>query len=101
MAGNLAEEEFEVNRITDVRSGRRTRYDRVHRKFKVYWNGYGDPSWVDRADLNCVALVQDWNHDRVKKKRVRVMQSHEEIYMRVSNGHVVDIGDVQKGCIGG
>ena len=44
----------------------------------VYWKGYGDPSWVDEADLNFGALIQEWNRDRVQKNRFEVMQSHEE-----------------------
>ena len=75
---DLAEDEFEVEKITDVRSGRRTRYGRVHRQFKVYWRGYGDPSWVNKADLNCGALIQEWDRDRVQKNRFEVMQLHEE-----------------------
>ena len=39
-----AEDEFEVEKITDVRSKGLARSDRVHRRFKVYWKGYGDPS---------------------------------------------------------
>ena len=75
---DLAEDEFEVEKITDMRSGRRTRYGRVHRQLKVHWKGYGDPSWVDEADLNCEALIQKWDRDRVRKSRFEVMQSHEE-----------------------
>ena len=35
--GDLVEGELEVEKITDTRSGRRTRYGRVHRQFKVHW----------------------------------------------------------------
>ena len=70
-------DEFEVDRITDMRSGRRTRYGRMHRQFNVYWKGYGDPSWVDEAYLNCGALIQEWDRYRVQKNRFEVMQSHE------------------------
>ena len=76
--GDLAEDEFEVMGITDMRSGRRTRYGRVHRQFKVYWKGHGDPSWLEEVDLNCGALIQERDRDRVQKNRFEVMQSHEE-----------------------
>ncbi|POM63041.1 reverse transcriptase [Phytophthora palmivora] len=49
----LGDGEFEVEQIIDVRSGRRTRYGRVHKEYKVRWKGYEEPSWVDEADLNC------------------------------------------------
>ena len=49
---DLEEGEYEVEEILDVRSGRKTRYGRVHRQFLVKWKGYPDPSWVDEADLS-------------------------------------------------
>ena len=61
-----------------MRSGRRTLYGRVHKQFKVYWRGYGDPSWVDEADLNCGELIHEWDRDRVQKNQFVVMQAHEE-----------------------
>ena len=75
--GDLAEDEFEVEKITDMRSGRWTRYGRVHREIKVHWKGYGDPLWVDETDLNCGALIQEWGRDRVQNNRFEVIQSHE------------------------
>ena len=72
--GDLAEGELEVERITDMRSGRRTRYGRVHGQHKGYWKGYGDPSWVDETDLNCGSLIQELYRDRVQKSRFEVMQ---------------------------
>ena len=73
-----------------MRSGRRPRYGRVHRQFKVFWKGYSDPSWVDGADLSCGALIQEWDRDRVRKNQFGVMQSHEE-GIGVSEGQVVDL----------
>ncbi|GMF51216.1 unnamed protein product [Phytophthora fragariaefolia] len=57
---SLAEGEYEVERITDMRSGRRTRYGLTMREFLVYWKGYQEPTWVDEADLNCGALLHDY-----------------------------------------
>ncbi|KAE8961748.1 hypothetical protein PF011_g29632 [Phytophthora fragariae] len=74
----LEEDEYEVERISDVRTGRRTRYDRALREFQVYWRSYDDPTWVDEADLNCGALLHEFLHDRAKQSRFQVMQSHEE-----------------------
>ncbi|OWY93094.1 reverse transcriptase [Phytophthora megakarya] len=33
-------DEYEVERISDVRTGKRTRYGRIYREFLVYWRGY-------------------------------------------------------------
>ncbi|OWY90584.1 reverse transcriptase [Phytophthora megakarya] len=74
----LGEDEFEVERITDVRSGRRTRYGRVHREFQVYWKCYDQPTWVDETDLNCAALLYEYERGRTSRNRFNVMQSNEE-----------------------
>ncbi|KAE8908347.1 hypothetical protein PF003_g7810 [Phytophthora fragariae] len=73
----LGEDEYEVERIADMRTGRRTRYGRVHREFQVYWKGYAEPSWVDEADLNCGALMREYERESVNRNRFNVMQSHE------------------------
>ncbi|QQA74036.1 chromo domain-containing protein (plasmid) [Bacillus licheniformis] len=75
---DLEDDEFEVEKITDMRSGKRTRYGRIYREFLVYWRGYDEPSWVDEADLNCGALLYDFLRDRTNRNRFGVMQSHEE-----------------------
>ncbi|POM68856.1 LOW QUALITY PROTEIN: Reverse transcriptase [Phytophthora palmivora] len=71
-------DEYEVEKITDMRSGRRMRYGRIHREFLVHWRGYDDPTWVDEADLNCGALLHEFLRDRTNHNRFGVMQSHEE-----------------------
>ncbi|GMF16335.1 unnamed protein product [Phytophthora fragariaefolia] len=75
---SLAEGEYEVERITDMRSGRRTRYGRTMREFLVHWKGYQEPTWVDEADLNCGALLHDYLRRQANQHRFNVMQSHEE-----------------------
>ena len=74
----LEDDEFEVEKIVEVRSDRKTRFGRIHRQFKVYWKGYPNPSWVDEADLNCGAMLRDFERDRISQNRFRMMQSHEE-----------------------
>ncbi|OWZ11961.1 hypothetical protein PHMEG_00014944 [Phytophthora megakarya] len=74
----LGEDEFEVERIADVSSGRRTRHGRIHREFQVFWKGYHEPTWVDEADLNCGALLAEFERTQMNRSRFNVMQSHEE-----------------------
>ncbi|KAJ8526109.1 hypothetical protein ON010_g15070 [Phytophthora cinnamomi] len=74
----LADDEYEVERIADMRSGRRTRYGRTLREFLVYWKGYDEPTWVDEADLNCGALLHDYLREQANRHRFEVMQSHED-----------------------
>ncbi|OWY91509.1 hypothetical protein PHMEG_00039889 [Phytophthora megakarya] len=70
----LDEDEFQVERIADVRQGDAP----VHREFQVYWKGYDQPTWVDEADLNCAALLYEYERGRTSRNRFNVMQSHEE-----------------------
>ncbi|EGZ06604.1 hypothetical protein PHYSODRAFT_341850 [Phytophthora sojae] len=70
--------ECEVEKITDTRTGRRTRYGRTYREFLVHWKGYDEPDWVDEADLNCGALLHQFLRDRVNRNGLGAMQSHEE-----------------------
>ena len=76
--GDLGADEFEVDKIIDVRSGRKTRYGRIHKQYLVQWKEYSDPTWIDEADLNCGAMLQEFDRDRVSRNRFEVMQSHED-----------------------
>ncbi|OWY95160.1 hypothetical protein PHMEG_00034910 [Phytophthora megakarya] len=71
-------DEYEVERISDMRTGKRTRYGRIYREFLVHCRGYEDPTWVDEADLNCDALLYEFLRDRANRNRFGVMQSQEE-----------------------
>ncbi|POM59969.1 LOW QUALITY PROTEIN: reverse transcriptase [Phytophthora palmivora] len=75
---DLDKDEYEVEKIVDMRSGRRTRYGRTLREFLVQWKGYDEPTWVNEADLNCGALLYDYLRDRTNRNQFEVMQSHEE-----------------------
>ena len=76
--GNLDADEFEVDKIVDVRSGRKTSYGRIHKQYLVQWKEYSDPTWIDEAILNCGAMLQEFDRDQVSKNRFEVMQSHKE-----------------------
>ena len=39
---------------------------------------YDDPTWIEEADLNSGAMLQEFDRDRVSRNRFEVMQSHEE-----------------------
>ncbi|OWZ09140.1 hypothetical protein PHMEG_00018207 [Phytophthora megakarya] len=72
-------DEYEVERISDMRSSKRTRYGRIYREFLVHWRGYEDSTWVDEADLICSALLYEFLRDRTNHNSFGVMQSHEEL----------------------
>ncbi|GMF51100.1 unnamed protein product [Phytophthora fragariaefolia] len=77
-APDLNADEYEVDRIADMRTRRRTRHGRTYREFQVYWKGYVEPSWLDEADLNCGALLHEFLRDRASRNRFSAVQSHEE-----------------------
>ncbi|OWZ08634.1 LOW QUALITY PROTEIN: hypothetical protein PHMEG_00018793 [Phytophthora megakarya] len=53
---DLGADEYEVERISDVRSGKKNRFGRIYREFLVHWARYDEPTWVDEADLNGGAI---------------------------------------------
>ncbi|OWZ02174.1 hypothetical protein PHMEG_00026309 [Phytophthora megakarya] len=69
----LGEDEFEVGRIADVRAGHRAQYGRVHQEFQVFWKGYREPTWVDEADLNCGALLAEFERTWKSRSSFNVM----------------------------
>ena len=58
--GDLDADEFEVDKIIDVRSGRKTRYGRIHKQYLVQWKEYSDSTWIDEADLKCGYILQEF-----------------------------------------
>ena len=76
--GYLDAHEFEVDKIIDVPSGRKTRYGRIHKQYLVQWKEYSDTTWIDEADLYCGAMLQEFDSDQVSKNSFEVMQSHEK-----------------------
>ncbi|CAI5725615.1 unnamed protein product [Peronospora destructor] len=77
-ATGLEEDEYEVEKILEMRTGRKTRYGRIQREYLVQWKGYPDPSWVDEVDLNCGGLLRDYDRRQITRNRFEAMQSHEE-----------------------
>ena len=59
----LDESKFEVEKILDVRSGRRTRFGRIQCEYLVLWKGSVDSTWIDKVGLNCGALLQEFDRD--------------------------------------
>ncbi|OWY93726.1 hypothetical protein PHMEG_00036774, partial [Phytophthora megakarya] len=74
---DLGADEYEVERISDVRSGKKTRFGRIYREFLVHWTRYDEPTWIDEADLNCGAILNAFLRERANRNRFNVMQSHE------------------------
>ncbi|OWY98157.1 reverse transcriptase [Phytophthora megakarya] len=76
---DLGADEYEVERISDVRCGKKTRFGRIYREFLIHWAEYDEPTWVDEADLNCGTILNAFLRERANRNRFTVMQSHEEM----------------------
>ncbi|KAG3103444.1 hypothetical protein PI125_g13878 [Phytophthora idaei] len=74
----LDDNKFEVERIADVRSGRRTRSSRALREYFVYWKGSPDPSWIDEENLNCGTLLRNCERKQTGRNRFEMKNSQEE-----------------------
>ncbi|OWZ00185.1 hypothetical protein PHMEG_00028688 [Phytophthora megakarya] len=65
-------------RIRIQMNTKRTIYGRIYRDVLVHLCGYKDPTWVDKADINCGALLYEIPRDRTNRNLFGVMQSHEK-----------------------
>ncbi|GMF44023.1 unnamed protein product [Phytophthora fragariaefolia] len=53
--------EYEVEKILDLRWSKRTRTFRRTREYLVKWKGYEDPEWLPLSQLSCGALLYEFN----------------------------------------
>ena len=74
----LEEGEYEVEEILESRVDKKTRYGRQRREFLIRWKGHADPSWVDEVDLNCGALLREFEREVTNYNRFNAMQNHED-----------------------
>lgn len=77
-ATELENDEYEVEKVLDMRIGRKTRYGRIQHEFFGAVERVPDPSWVDEVELNCGGLLRDYERSQITRNRFEVMQSHEE-----------------------
>ncbi|OWZ13266.1 reverse transcriptase [Phytophthora megakarya] len=80
---NNQDGEYEVERILDLRWTKRTRTSRRTREYLVRWKGYVDPEWIPLSQLNCGALLYEFNQGaRARgaraRARFRVMQAGDD-----------------------
>jgi phage-related protein len=70
--------EFEVEKILDLRWVKRTRISRRIREYLVKWKGYRDPEWIPVHQLNCGALLYEFNQTARAKARFQAMQPGDD-----------------------
>ena len=77
-ARELEEDEYEVEEVLESRISKKTRYGRQRREFLIRWKGHADPSWFDEVNLNCGALLREFERKVTNHNRFDAMQSHED-----------------------
>ncbi|KAJ8571510.1 hypothetical protein ON010_g5327 [Phytophthora cinnamomi] len=70
--------EFEVEKILDLRWVKRTRTFKRTRKYSVKWKGYPDPEWIPVSQLNCGALLYEFNQGAKARARFQAIQAGDD-----------------------
>jgi len=71
-------DEYEVEKTLDVRWSKHTRTSRRLREYLATWKGYDDPEWIPMTQLNCGALLYDFNQGAKARARFRAMQAGDD-----------------------
>ncbi|GMG18507.1 unnamed protein product [Phytophthora fragariaefolia] len=70
--------EYEVEKILDLRWSKRTRTSRRTREYLVKWKGYDDPEWLPLSQLSCGALLYEFNQGARARARFQTMQAGDD-----------------------
>ncbi|GMF50432.1 unnamed protein product [Phytophthora fragariaefolia] len=69
---------YEVEKILDLRWVKRTRTPRRTREYKVKWKGYDESDWLPVNQLNCGALLYEFNQGAKARARFQAMQAGDD-----------------------
>ncbi|GMF64204.1 unnamed protein product [Phytophthora fragariaefolia] len=70
--------EYEVEKILDLRWSKRTRTSRRTREYLVKWKGYDDSEWLPLSQLSCGALLYVFNQGARARARFQTMQAGDD-----------------------
>ncbi|GMF50568.1 unnamed protein product [Phytophthora fragariaefolia] len=70
--------EYEVEKILDLRWSKRTRTSRRTREYQVKWKGYDDPEWLPLSQLSCGALLYEFNQGACARARFQTIQAGDD-----------------------
>ncbi|KAE8967052.1 hypothetical protein PR001_g28215 [Phytophthora rubi] len=71
-------DEYEVEKILDLRWVKRTRTAKRTREYLVKWKGYDDPDWTPVSQLSCGALLYEFNQGAKARARFQAMQAGDD-----------------------
>ncbi|POM57600.1 Hypothetical protein PHPALM_37864, partial [Phytophthora palmivora] len=75
---DVVNDEYEVERILDLRWTKRTRTSRRIREYLVKWKGYDETEWLPVSKLNCGALLYEFNQGARARARFQAMQAGDD-----------------------
>ncbi|POM59261.1 reverse transcriptase [Phytophthora palmivora] len=70
--------EYEVEKILDLRWSKRTRTSKRIREYLIKWKGYDEPEWLPVSQLSCGALLYEFNQGAKARARFQTMQAGED-----------------------
>ncbi|KAE9294376.1 hypothetical protein PR003_g24276 [Phytophthora rubi] len=73
-----SDDEYEVEKILDLRWVKRTRSAKRSREYLVKWKGYDDPDWTPVSQLSCGALLYEFNQRAKARARFQAMQAGDD-----------------------
>ncbi|OWY92978.1 LOW QUALITY PROTEIN: hypothetical protein PHMEG_00037785 [Phytophthora megakarya] len=75
---DIQKDEYEVEKILDLRWSKKTRTSKRRREYLVKWKGYNDPEWLPASQLNCGGLLYEFNQGARARDRFRSMQAGDD-----------------------
>ncbi|OWY90204.1 hypothetical protein PHMEG_00041779 [Phytophthora megakarya] len=72
---DIAQDEYEVEEILEFRWIKRTRTSKRSREYLIKWKGYTDPERIPLAQLNCGALLYEFDQGAKARARFQAMQA--------------------------
>ncbi|OWY99664.1 LOW QUALITY PROTEIN: hypothetical protein PHMEG_00029300 [Phytophthora megakarya] len=73
---DTVQDEYEVEEILDLRWIKRTRTSKRSREYLIKWKG--DPEWIPLAQLNCGALLYEFDQGAKARARFQAMQAGDD-----------------------
>ena len=61
---DLGTNEYEVEKLLDVRTWKKTSYGPIQSDYLIKWKGYEERNWVDELGLNCGGLLNDFERQQ-------------------------------------
>ena len=69
-------EDFEVEAILDDEIYRPERTSRIRRRYLLKWKNYDEPTWEDEANLDCQALLTEYDERMGRERRFAAAQTN-------------------------